>query len=92
MKGAEALSKIESSEFAEPEGSVDENDPSALKKGQEIQVWPIDSGFMNKDKGPLISLTSNEIVIGGKTKNGKAVRIHTPRHGFRIAAVDASKL
>jgi hypothetical protein len=58
-----------------------------LKKGQEIEVWPIDSGFKNKDKGPLVALSGSEIVIETKTKDGKMVRVHAPRHGFRLRSI-----
>lgn len=92
LKGSEAVRQIENSRFAEQEGSVDEKDPSGLRKGQEVEVWPVDTGFRNKEKGPLVSLTPDEIVIEGKTQNGKDVRIHAPRHGFRIARVNASKM
>jgi hypothetical protein len=84
IKGLETLKIVSSSEFAESEGSVDENDPTGLKKGQEIEVWPIDSGFSRKDRGRLVTLDGNEIVIDGKTKDGQDVRIHAPRHGFRV--------
>jgi glutathione S-transferase len=87
IKGPEALQQIVSSEFAEAEGSVDPNDPTGLKKGQEIEVWPIDSGFKNKDKGPLVALSGSEIVIETKTKDGEMVRVHAPRHGFRLRSI-----
>jgi hypothetical protein len=93
IKGPEALASISSSKFAESEGSVDEKDPSGLKKGQEIEVWPIDSGFSRKDRGKLVKLDGKEIVIDGKTKDGQHVRIHFPRHGFRVrSAATGSKL
>lgn len=87
LKGAEALEQISKSEFAEPEGEVDSDDPTGLKKGQEIEVWPIDSGFSHKDKGKLVALSGAEIVIESKTENGQSVRVHTPRHGFRLRGV-----
>jgi hypothetical protein len=92
IKGPEALEIISSSEFAEAEGTVDETDPTGLKKGQEIEVWPIDSGFSRKDRGRFVKLDGAEIVIDGKTKDGLAVRIHAPRHGFRVRAMKGSKL
>lgn len=78
---------------------VDVQDPTGLQKGQEVQVWPIDTGMNNKDKGRLVGLSSHEIVIESCTKDGVKVKIHTPRHGFRIRGAfdkdggrDASKL
>jgi hypothetical protein len=87
IKGTEALELSSSSDFAEGEGEVDSNDPSGLKKGQEIEVWPIDSGFMNKDQGKLVKLDGKEVVIERENKNGKNVRVHAPRHGFRVRAI-----
>lgn len=92
LKGPEVAPKIEKLTYAEEEGSVEENDLSGLKKGQEVLVWPIDSGSRNKDRGTLSSLTGKEIVIEKRTESGGIVRIHAPRHGFRVAAVDAAKL
>ena len=84
VKGTEAASLIGSSDFAEKIGNVDPNDPSGLKKGQNVEVWPIDTGFRNKDKGQLLALSVSEIVIETKTQDGETVRVHAPRHGFRI--------
>jgi len=84
VKGTEAAALIGSSEFAEEIGNVDPNDPSGLKKGQNVEVWPIDTGFRNKDKGQLVALSVSEIVIESKTLDGKIVRVHAPRHGFRV--------
>ena len=83
-KGIEAAASIESSDFAEEIGDVDPNDPSGLKKGQNVEVWPIDTGFRNKEKGQLLALSVSEIVIESKTQNGQTVRVHAPRHGFRV--------
>jgi len=90
LKGPEAMKQISSDNFAEKEGDVDENDPSGLKKGDLIQVWPIDSGFSRKDRGKLISLSMQEIVVESKTESGQIVRVHAPRHGFRIAGLGSS--
>jgi glutathione S-transferase len=92
VKGDEARKLIEKSTFAEKEGEVDPNDPIKLQKGAEVEVWPTDTGFSHKDQGKLVSFDRQEIVIEGKTEGGVAVRIHTPRHGFRIRAVAGSKL
>jgi hypothetical protein len=86
VKGTEAVVAIESSGFAEDIGGVDPNDPSGLKKGQKVEVWPIDTGFRNKEKGQLLALSVSEIVIETKTQSGQTVRVHAPRHGFRVRA------
>jgi hypothetical protein len=93
IKGPEALRVSSSSDFAESEGEVDLKEPSGMRKGQEIEVWPIDSGFSNKDRGKLVKLDGKEVVIEKNNKDGKKVRIHAPRHGFRLRAIaDSAKL
>jgi len=85
------MEQISASDFAESEGAVDALDPTGLKKGQEIEVWPVDTGFNHKDKGLLVALSGAEIVIESKTKDGQLVRVHTPRHGFRLRSVDGAR-
>ena len=87
IKGPEALRITEDADFAEREGEVDGNDPTGLKKGDEVSVRPIDSGVNHEDQGRLVVLNGKEIVVESRTKNGKQVRIHTPRHGFRLRRV-----
>ena len=88
IKGVEAIQQIASSEFAEPEGEVDDDDPLRLKKGQDIEVWPLDSGFSNRDHGRLVSLSSLESVIEVQQKVvGENIRAHFPRHGYRIRRI-----
>ena len=77
---------VTNAKFTEPEGQVVE-DPLGLEKGQDVEVWPIDSGFKNHDCGVLSALDSKEVVITTQTKLGrKEVRIHHPRTNFRIRA------
>ncbi|KAG8625169.1 hypothetical protein KVT40_006920 [Elsinoe batatas] len=66
-----------------------QNDPLELKKGEEVAVWPIDTGFNHKDKGRLVGLTKDEVVIAVTTKvdPSKEIEVHAPRWGFRIAKV-----
>ncbi|KAF2104467.1 glutathione S-transferase [Rhizodiscina lignyota] len=63
---------------------VDSSDPTGLRKGEEIEMWPIDSGFSHKDEGELVGLSADEMIIRKQAK-GKELRIHYPRWGFRIA-------
>lgn len=91
LKGADAVEQILAAEFAEAEESVDQSDPLGLSKGEDVQVWPIDSGSKQKDQGRLVSLTSKEIVIAKTSKvGGKEIHVRTPRHGFRIAKAKAT--
>lgn len=86
LKGVDAVAHITKAEFSDPEGQVDENDPLGFKKGQEVEVWPIDTGFRNHDLGKLVALTMKEVVITGQTKANMDIRIHYPRTNFRITA------
>ena len=75
-------------DFYEPEGDVDPGDPLGLKKGQDVESWPVDSGVKHHDRGKLVSLTSKEVVLASQSKvGGKEVRIHHPRWNYRIRAV-----
>ncbi len=88
LKGAEAIQYVTQAEFAEPDGEVDSRDPLALKKGQDVESWPIDSGFNHRDRGQLVALTRQEIVLKTQAKIGhRDVHIHHPRTNFRIRAV-----
>ena len=88
LKGADAVSYVAQAEFSEPEGEVDGNDPLGLKKGQDVESWPVDSGLKHHDRGRLVSLTAKEVVLAAQSKiGGKEIRIHHPRWNFRTRAV-----
>ena len=88
LKGADAVKFVTQADFAEPEGQVDDSDPLALKKGQDVEVWPIDTGFKHRDRGRLVALTLKESVVATQSKvGGKEIRVHHPRTNFRIQAV-----
>lgn len=88
LKGAEAVRHVAQAEFSEAEGEVDGNDPLGLKKGQDVESWPVDSGFKHHDRGRLVSLTAKEVVLAAQSKiGGKEIRIHHPRWNFRTRAV-----
>ncbi|KAL8843336.1 MAG: hypothetical protein Q9170_000194 [Blastenia crenularia] len=89
LKGAEAVKHISQADFAEPDGDVDSKDPLGLRKGQEVESWPIDSGYNHRDRGQLVALTRQEVVLKTQSKIGhRDVHIHHPRTNFRIKAVD----
>ncbi|KAL4811160.1 hypothetical protein BDV18DRAFT_155770 [Aspergillus unguis] len=77
------------------ETAVEQNDPlvqiQGLREGQTVQVWPTDSGAGHKTVGKLVGLTSKEIVIE-TTQGDVSVRVHAPRHGFRVAALEKANL
>ena len=93
LSDEETIDRILSSECFEPEGMVDPRDPLKLKKGQMVEVWPIESGFSHHDKGELISLGMKEVVMSSKPNVGQGqLRLHFPRVNFRIQPVAESKL
>lgn len=63
--------------------NVDETDPLGLKTGDDVTVYPLDSGFRNKDSGRLVTLNSQEVGIEIKS-NEQSVVLHAPRWGFRV--------
>lgn len=87
VKWNEAREIVKNSGWAEEEGKADGSDPSGFKKGTIVEVWPTDSGFNHKDKGQLVAIDEKEVVIRGEMEGGTAVRIHAPRHGFRVREV-----
>ncbi|KAH6652683.1 hypothetical protein BKA67DRAFT_592948 [Truncatella angustata] len=95
VKGDDAAKIITGSGFVEQEGGVDGNELVAkaqgFKTGDSVKVWPIDSGSTHKDTGKLVTFTSTEVVIETQGKAG-SVRLHAPRHGFRITKAEKGKL
>ncbi|KAF2725254.1 hypothetical protein K431DRAFT_215966 [Polychaeton citri CBS 116435] len=93
LKGPDAYQAIVSADYFDKQTVVDASDPLRLTRGQRVHVSPIESGFRHKDIGSLVKLTKEEVAVAVKTKDGKGeVRIHAPRWGFRIQAVEDSRL
>lgn len=82
LEGKDAVPKILKSQFTD--NVPFQADPTGLKEGQEVQMYPIDTGFESKDQGKLIGLTAHESVVSAKSKDGTEVRIHYPRWNFEI--------
>jgi hypothetical protein len=56
-----------------------------MKEGEEVIMYPIDTGYNSKDSGKLVGLGAHEAVVSSKTKQGeKEIRIHYPRWNFEI--------
>jgi hypothetical protein len=74
LTGPEVLSLFQTIGFNSNEAAenmvVDANDPSGLKKGDEVDVSPSDFGFSRKDRGRLLRLDGSEIVIQGRMERG----------------------
>ncbi|KAM7212667.1 hypothetical protein V8F06_011955 [Rhypophila decipiens] len=71
-----------------------------LERGGLVEAWPTDTGVGHRDLGVLVGLDGKEVVIekvetkgwsgGNVESDGKGnVRVHLPRHGFRVRAVKA---
>ncbi|KPI41644.1 uncharacterized protein AB675_8991 [Cyphellophora attinorum] len=89
LKGDAAAKRVLDASFADQDIGVDESDPLKLQKGQEVEIWPTDSGFGHRDRGALVGLNEDEVVIAVDV-SGKEVRLHFPRINFRIAAVGSA--
>lgn len=93
LSSQQTIDKILASDFFEKEGIVDESDPVKVKKGQQVEIWPTDSGSNHHDKGELVALGAREVVIAAKPNAGNGtVRLHFPRETFKIIPVKEQKL
>ncbi|KAH7026071.1 uncharacterized protein B0I36DRAFT_329819 [Microdochium trichocladiopsis] len=89
VKGQEAASIVLGAEYAEePSGGVQRDDPviaaAGFQPGDVVTMWPVDQAPVNKDSGTLVKMDGVEVVIEVLSKDGKAVRVHAPRHGFKV--------
>ncbi|EXJ62780.1 hypothetical protein A1O7_03219 [Cladophialophora yegresii CBS 114405] len=89
LKGDVAAERIFNASFVEKDLAVDPADPLGLKRGTEVEVFPVDSGTHHRDQGRLIGLTEDEVVLGIQAQ-GKELHLHYPRTGFRVRAVAAT--
>jgi glutathione S-transferase len=88
LKGEEAAKRILSAKYAEGEANIEEQDPMKLRKGETVEVSPIDSGFRHRDRGELVGINEEQIVLKIHTNTGgQEIRLHFPRTNFRIRAV-----
>lgn len=97
VSGEEAARIIVGAEYVNRDdgfGQVAPEEPVAkaleLKKGQNVVVYPLDTGSTQKDSGVLLSLDGNEVVFETRatTEGTPAVRVHAPRVGFRVVRED----
>lgn len=83
LKGDAATERVLTAKLVDSDIGVNASDPLKLTKGQEVEVWPTDSGVHHRDRGSLLGLGDDEVVI----EAGTGIRVHFPRSGFRVAAV-----
>ena len=51
VSGEEVLEGLRMAGWAEPEMGVDEADSLGLRKGMQVEVWPVDTGCGRRDRG-----------------------------------------
>jgi len=66
ISSEDAIKRIMQSGFSELDGTVDTCDPLHLKKGQPVEIRPIDFGFSHADQGEVISINSKELANCGQ--------------------------
>jgi hypothetical protein len=93
IKGEQATPFVLGAGLSEEKLSVDESDPTGLKEGDEVEVFPTDGGgFFHQDKGKLVGLSSGEVVIVKDVEGtGKQIRVHAPRWQFRVRRLKGEK-
>lgn len=100
VSGEEAAQTIVGSSYFEAQDvKVDETEPLGkalgLKEGERVVVFPVDNGSTHKDSGVLLGLDGKEVVFEtvADVQGSPTVRVHAPRHGYRIVREDqASRL
>ncbi|KAF7543251.1 hypothetical protein G7Z17_g10888 [Cylindrodendrum hubeiense] len=97
LKGDQAVQAILQAPFNENEAAVDGKDAvvvaQGLQRGDLIRVWPTDTGSSGRDEGRLVGIDTREVVYEAG-EGDHMVRVHAPRHGFRVKKVvdEAAKL
>lgn len=91
IDGADAVKQILGSGFVSDKELKVEEDPEGLKEGQEVEMYPIDTGYSRRDRGKLVLLNSHEVAVQAKSEQGgKDVRIHYPRWNFSVKAAGSA--
>lgn len=86
LKGDIAAQRIFNASYAENDLGVDQMDPLGLQQGASVEVFPMDSGSRHHDRGSLIGLSEDEVVLSVQAE-GQVVHVHYPRTGFRIKSI-----
>ncbi|KAK7415392.1 hypothetical protein QQX98_005931 [Neonectria punicea] len=87
LSGEAAAQAIVRAPFNEAEAEVDLGDAvvvaGGLQKDDRVRVWPTDTGSSGRDDGVLVGIDAREVVYETGDGDGM-VRVHAPRHGFRV--------
>lgn len=81
LSGEEAADKIVGSGYNKAPSQVESNADN-LQQGQLVELWPTDTGSRHKTLGKLIGFNSKQLTI--ETIGEMTVRVHAPRHGFKV--------
>ena len=98
ISGEDALKLITTSPWNDAPGSVDKGDSVVVAEGLEagdlVTVWPTDTGSSHKDTGGLVSISGTEVVIETRATDAAVtvLRVHAPRHGFRVRKSSQTRL
>lgn len=87
MDGRAAADSILTAGFAEPKVAVDKTDPSELKEGIEVELYPSDWITEHRDRGRLVGLSPDEVTIAVKNRGNVEFRVHAPRTGFKVREI-----
>ncbi|UNI20712.1 hypothetical protein JDV02_006777 [Purpureocillium takamizusanense] len=69
-----------------------------LARGDLVTVWPTDTGASGRDRGRLVAMNKDEVVFeteaeeDGGSGGNRTVRVHAPRHGFKVKKGDVGAL
>ncbi|KAK3719958.1 hypothetical protein LTR37_004081 [Vermiconidia calcicola] len=94
LQGSDAVQAVLGADFSDKDQTVDANDPTQVKVGTTVELFPTDGGgFTHKDKGRLIKLTKDEVAIAVESEKGSVeVHVHAPRWNFRISEARDARL
>lgn len=86
LSGPDAVARVLGAGFQEDDKELTvEEDPEGFEAGDEVEMWPVDTGFDRKDGGKLVKLRVNEAVVAKRSlQEGKEVRVHYPRWNFAM--------
>lgn len=88
LDGAAMRSRVLSASSHAQPTEFAKNDPLQLIPGDEVEVLASDYGFTHKDRGAVVGLTVDEVVI----RNAQGLHLHFPRWNFRINKLTTAML
>lgn len=83
FNGEKMKEKVTSAQGQPEDTTWISDDPLQLKAGEQVGVYASDYGFTHRDRGELIGLTTEEVVI----RNSLGLHLHFPRWNYRVEKV-----